>query len=179
MTADLDAVAPYIALGYHVVALRVSADTTMNANLLPVALTWSGSELRVPAALGRGTSTFAGVLTVYVAAERKYVLPGAKIRFASYTNALGTTYLTRNEITLDQNQPVTSDPIAVHIDDQTVQEVNVVKEIVYVPVEVPCDDEEDDAGGCCNNCNTRSRTRFDWGLLALAVVFVLRRRRRR
>jgi hypothetical protein len=176
MPADLDAVAPYIALGYHVVAIRVSTDTTMTTNLVPVALTWPGSELRVPAALGRG-NPYPSVFTVYIAAERKYVLPGAKIRFAKPTNSSGTTYLTRNELLLDQNQPVSSDPIAVHLDDYYVQESNVVDEYVHVPVEVPCDDE-DEGGGCCTNCNAHAHTRFDWGVLALAVVFMLRRRRR-
>lgn len=173
MQADLDAVAPYIALGYHVVAMRIASDT-MTGSLMPVALTWPGSELRVPVALGRSGPASFGTLTVYIAAEAKYVFTGGTVRFANLTGSGEAAFLTRNEIAIDQNQPATSDPIAIHNDDQPVQEVNVVTEYVHVPVEVPCDED----GGCCNDCNTRSRTRFDWGVLAIAVMFLLRRRRR-
>lgn len=174
MPEDLDAVAPYIALGYHVVAIRVAADT-MSGTLVPIALTWPGSELRVPAALGRGWP-YPGALTVYIAADRKYVLPSSTLRYAGFTNAAGTSYLTRNEITIDQNKPVELDPIAVHNDDQPFQEVKVVTEYVHVPVEVPCD--EDEGGGCCSECNAKPRARLDYGVLALAVLVVLLRRRR-
>lgn len=174
MQDDLDAVAPYITLGYHVVAIRVAADT-MSGTLVPIALTWPGSELRVPAALGRGWP-YPGALTVYIAADRKYVLPSSTLRYAGFTNAAGTSYLTRNEITIDQNKPVELDPIAVHNDDQPFQEVKVVTEYVHVPVEVPCD--EDEGGGCCSECNAKPRARLDYGVLALAVLVVLLRRRR-
>jgi hypothetical protein len=170
MPADLDAVAPYIALGYHVVAMRIASDAGMSGSLMPVALTWPGSELRVPAALGRGASG-PGLFTVYISAEGKYELPGATIRFAKYT---GAQFLTRNELVLDQSKPAENDPIAVRTDGTEVQEVNVVTKYVHVPVEVPCDN-----GGCCSDCNARPQARIDWGVLAIAVLVVLRRRRRR
>jgi hypothetical protein len=91
-------------------------------------------------------------------------------------NQVVNVNLTRNEITIDQNKPVELDPIAVHNDDQPFQEVNVVTEYVHVPVEVPCDD--DDGGGCCSECNAKPRARLDYGVLALAVLVVLLRRRR-
>lgn len=173
MPEDLDAVAPYIALGYHVVAMRIALDEPINGSLVPVALTWPGSELRVPAALGHG-AVAPGTLTVYIAAEDKYALPGAKIRFAGRTSAGGAGYLTRNEITLDQNKPPEQDPIAHLSVDGDFQEVEVITKEVRVPVEVPCEDE---GGGCCSDCSTKQRPRFDWGVIVVAVVLVLRRRR--
>lgn len=176
MQGDLDAVAPYIELGYHVVAIRVALDAPQNANLTPVALTWPGSELRVPAALGHVTGVGPGLLTVYVAADQKYVLPFAKVRYAKPTGMTGMTFLTRNEIMLDQSKPVSEDPIAIHVDNLSFQEIETVTEEKRVPVKVDCSDDE--GGGCCRDCSARSGTRYDLGLVVVAAALVLRRRRR-
>ena len=101
------------------------------------------------------------------------MFPGAKVRFAKYIGS--APYLTRNELVLYQNLPATSDPVALEAYDGDFQEINVVTEYVHVPVEVPCEDD----GGCCGNCNAKPRARLDWGVLAIAVLVVLRRRRRR
>jgi hypothetical protein len=174
MQGDLDAVAPYIALDWHVVAIRVALDEPENASLSPIALTWPGSQLRIPAALGQGAAA-PGQLTVYIAGDGQYVLPGANIRFAKRVGYSGASYLTRNEIKLDQNQLPLQDPIAYRGNDVDVEEVTVVTKEVRVPVEVPCEDE----GGCCSDCNAKPRARVDLAMIVVAVAFVLRRRRRR
>ncbi len=176
MPEDLDAVAPYIELGYHVVAIRVAFEGAETIRLMPIALTWPGSELRIPAALGRATGVPPGRLTVYIAGEQKYVLPGADVPYAGYTNYADMTFLTRNEILLDQNQPPSADPVAIHPDNLSYHEVKVVTEYVHVPVEVEC---SDDGGGCCNDCNAQPRTRLDLGVLVVAIALTLRRRRSR
>jgi len=173
MQDDLDAVAPYISLGYHVVAIRVSLDKPLRAAMTPIALTWPGSELRVPASLGRGAVT-TGPLTVYIAAEGRYELPGASVPFARFTGGGDAPFLTRNEIVLNQNRPIANDPIATHVADDVFQEVKVVTKYVHVPVSVMCEDR-----GCCQDCNARPRTRVDLVTVVFAVGYVLRRRRRR
>jgi hypothetical protein len=174
MADDLAAVAPYIDLGYHVVAIRVAIDAQTDTSLVPVALTWAGSELRIPAALGRGALS-PGNVSIYIAADGKYVLPGATIKFAMATGFSSTSYLTRNELVLDQNRPPESDPIAERSYTSDVQEIVTVTEYRHVPVEVPCEDE----GGCCRDCSAAPKTRIDLGLVVIAVAFVLRRKRRR
>lgn len=176
MPEDLDAVAPYIELGYHVVAIRVAFEDAETIRLMPIALTWPGSELRVPAALGRASGVGPGKLTVYIAGEQKYVLPGAEVPFAGYTNYADMTFLTRNEIVLDQNQPPSADPVAVHLDNLSHHDVEVVTEYVHVPVEVECSDDD---GGCCNDCNAKPRARHDLAVLVAAIALTLRRRRPR
>lgn len=175
MPADLDAVAPYIALGWHVVAIRVSLDHPQTAAMTSVALTWQGTEIRVPAALGRGAVS-PGTLTVYVAADGRYDFAAANVSFAGYTSDYSVSYLTRSELTLDQNAPPTKDPIA----SGTYGDywpVTVIKQEVHVPVTVECD-----RGGFCRNgcgeCNAKPQTRFDLLSIVLAIGFVLRRRRR-
>jgi hypothetical protein len=101
------------------------------------------------------------------------VLPNANVRFAKWTSGtMGANYLTRMEITLDQNQPPAQDPIAAQAYGDF-QEVTTVTKTVRVPVEVTCND------GCCNDCNAKPKTRFDWLSVLAAVAFVLRPRRRR
>jgi hypothetical protein len=179
MPADLDAVAPYIALGYHVVAIRVALAKPMSAPMIPISLTWAGSELRVPAALGHGAVS-PGTLTVYIAAEGRYEFANAQIRFAGRTSAsLESGFLTRNEITLDQNQPPAYDPVAYRVLDTSFQEVKIVTKEVHVPVEVDCSQQEESGGGCCNDCNARPHTRYDLLSIVAALGFVLRRPRRR
>jgi hypothetical protein len=187
---DVDAVAPYIALGYHVVALRVAVAKPGTMPMTPVALTWAGSEVRVPAALGRGALT-PGKLTVFVSAQSRYAFTDARLRFAGWTsgtscgwygcNTGSSWYLTRSEIDLDQNQLPALDPVASEYFGADLVETEVIKQEVRVPVTVQCSSgcgESDDAG-CCRNCSAAPSKRIDWGAIVLAVLVVLRRRRRR
>ena len=109
-------------------------------------------------------------LTRVIASGIKDFLP-----FAKRVGYSGASYLTRNEIKLDQNQLPLQDPIAYRGNDVDVEEVTVVTNEVRVPVEVPCETE----GGCCSDCNAKPRTRVDLAMIVVAVAFVLRRRRRR
>jgi len=182
MPDDVAAVAPYIAKGYTVVALRVALDETPDGDLAPIALTWAGSEIRLPAALGSPGGAFP--TTVYVAADRRYDLPGARVPFAFRVGYDDATFLTRNEYTFD---PTTADedPIAIPVtgDPEKREIVEHVTE-VRVPVE---DDSECGCGGAgghndgCLLCNAPGAPRPDWGVLLGAIVFTLvpRRRRRR
>lgn len=175
MPADLDAVAPYIALGYHVVALRVALAKPMQAPMVPIALTWPGSEIRIAAALGHGALT-SNVLTVYIAAETRYDLPDATLHYAGLTTSDDAPYVTRQEITLDQNLPASQDPTAAASSAfyPDFQEVDVINQEIRVPEKVDCDDD-----GCCDTSAARSRTRYDMLSIVAALAFVLRRPRRR
>ncbi len=168
--ADVDALDAYITRGYHVVAVRV-APTVPDASLQGLAITWAGSSLAIPAALNAVSST----LTVYISADGTYAFPGAQIKFSDYT---GSTYVTRNELHLTSSTSPDQDPVAVRqTPDLHYREV--IKDTVYVhvPVQVDCDEPEHEDRGCCSDCNTHRKVRLDMIVLALAVMFVIRRRR--
>jgi hypothetical protein len=172
--ADLDAVAPYIALDYTVVAVRVAVDEqTTTTAFTPIALTWPGSELRLPAAFG--TASVTGATTVYIAGDGRFDLPGAFVPFAYRTSFGDAGFLTKNEIVLDSATPA-EDPVAYHVaGDPSEREVIFKEETVRVPVDKCFDDI-----GCCGNCSTgRHRVRPDMIVVVLACGFVLRRKRRR
>jgi len=174
---DLDAVAPYIALGWHVVAVRVENPSPLGRRLTPLSFTWAGSEIRVPAALGAAPGATETSLTVYIAAERRYELPDAIVPFAMSTSYGNMGFLTRNEVLVDPTRPGFTDPIASAIAcvgsyGCEYREIEVVEQRVYVPQIVACDE----GIGCCNS---RKRFRADLGMVAVAVAFVLRRPRRR
>jgi hypothetical protein len=102
------------------------------------------------------------------------VLPGAHVPLADRTGYGEASFVTRNEIILDQSQSPAEDPSEVHLDDARLHDVKVVTEEVNVPVEVVCDDED---AGCCRDCNAKPRTRVDLAVLVSVIAFVLRRRR--
>lgn len=172
---DLDAVAPYIALGYHVVAVRVAITSSSDANLVPISITWPGSEIRIPAALNRATGIGPWPLTVYIAAETRYEFAGASVPYAMRTSGADMAFVTKNQIRVYLDKPPSADPIAAQASYVEYHETKVETEYVHVPVSVQCDCDD---GGCCRNCNTRSKARMDWVVLATCVAFVLRRRRR-
>jgi hypothetical protein len=173
--ADIDAIAPYIARHYTVVAVRVASPKPIDGTLPPIALTWAGSTLALPAALGTGDPQ---PLTVYIAAEGRYELPDATVPYARFTTWSDTTFLTRNDITLVSTMTPDDDPVAYHIDgDPSFHEVDVVEQIEYVPV-TKCQDKQ--PVGCgCGNCSTQRTPRFDLGVIVVAIAIALRRRRRR
>lgn len=168
--ADVDALSSYITRGYHVVAVRV-APTAPNTTLQGLAMTWAGNQLSIPAALNAVSDT----LTVYVAADGTYAFPGAQIKFSDFT---GSSYVTRNELQLTSSTSPDEDPIAVRQpEDLHYREVIRDRVEVRVPVEVSCDEPDQEDRGCCSDCNTHRRVRLDMIVLALAVMFVVRRRR--
>jgi len=172
--ADLDAVTPYIALDYTVIAVRVAVGQPTTTTFAPIALTWAGSELRLPVAFGTAPANVA--TTVYIAGDGRYDLPGAEVPFADRTSFGDAGYLTRNELVLDSTAPPVEDPVAVRVaGDPTAREIVVEQKTIRVPVN-DCGSEI----GCCGNCSTgRSRIRPDMIVVVLACGYVLRRKRRR
>lgn len=172
--ADLDAVAPYIALDYTVIAVRVAVEQPTTTTFAPIALTYPGSELRLPVAFGTAASNVA--MTVYVAGDGRYDLPGAHVPFADRTGWGASGFLTRNELVLDSDGVPADDPVAQRdLHDTYARETIIDEKILHVPVN-DCGDEI----GCCGNCSTgRHRVRPDMIAVVLACGFVLRRKRRR
>ncbi|HVK85412.1 MAG TPA: DUF2330 domain-containing protein [Kofleriaceae bacterium] len=170
---DLDATAPYIERGYTVVALRVAVDEASAPALAPIALTWQGSELRLPAAFGIPDA--AGATSVYIAADQRYDLDGAEVAFSARTNYSPSGWLTRNDLVLASDSP-DEDPVAHAAGTTEKIEVEYVEERVRVPVN-DCEDEL----GCCGACSSRrgpSPTSIG-GLLAVAFLIGRKRRPRR
>ena len=182
MPDDVAAVAPYIAKGYTIVALRVALDATLDGDLAPIALTWSGSEIRLPAALGSPTGAYP--TTVYIAADHRYDLPGANVPFAFRLGYDDARFLTRNELTFT-NTNADFDPIAIKIENDP-EKRDIIEHVTEIRVPVSDDSECgcDSGGGGHDDgclCNAPGNPRPDWAILLGAIVFTLvpRGRRRR
>ena len=181
MPEDVAAVAPYIAKGYTVVALRVALDDTADGQLAPIALTWAGSTIQLPAAIGSPGGQFP--TTVYIAADRRYDLPGADVPFAYRVGYDDAEFLTRNEYMFDPTT-ASEDPIAIEV-ALSPEKREIIEQVVEV--RVPVEDESEcgcgqtNQGDGCLLCNAPGAPRTDWGVLLLAIVITLlpRRRRRR
>lgn len=176
LPADLDAVAPYVARGYTVVAVRVALPDLPDGQLSPIALTWPGAELRLPVALG-SPSGAALPTTVYIAGPGRYELPGADVPFAWRTSWGDEGFLTRNEVMLDHGGDPDDDPVAVRVPGDPEDRV---VEHEYRTVRVPVNDcdEELDLGCGCGRCATGRRVRGDGFVVVGALALALRRRRR-
>jgi hypothetical protein len=153
--ADLDAVAPYLARGYTVVAVRVAIEpgTSMPAGraMTPISMTWSGSELRLPVALGTDTQD----IKVFIAADGRYDFPGADVPYAQYSFSKATSYLTLNKLTALTGGSPDDDPVAARVTgDPEYHETNVVTTEVLVPVN-DCSGGEQEEIGCCRQCNAK------------------------
>lgn len=168
---DLDAVEPYLALGFTVVAVRATVDPPTTGALPTISMTWAGSELRIPAALGSSDTTG---LTVYIAGEGRYELPGAEVAFAKFLGG-ETRFLTRNDLPSMQVETPDDDPIALRIEgDPEFERITTITEERRVPV-TNCGEI-----GCgCRDCNVRGGVSSDFGVVLLVVVLVLRKRRSR
>ncbi len=170
---DVDAVVPYIARGYHVVAVRLAV---AQSSEVPLSLTWAGSELRLPLALA--AARFVGAtLTVYIAADGSYAFAPAAFAFSELIGYDNAGYVSKQYYTIPAIASPDEDPVAVRqVPDvhfhQTIEKTVEVR----VPVSVSC---YDDDGGCCSDCSSHRRVRFDWVVLVVAVTLVVRRRRRR
>jgi hypothetical protein len=172
--ADIDAVTPYLARNYVVVAVRVAIDGPLDGALVPLALTWAGSELRLPAALG--TRPALEPLTAYVAAPTRYEFPGADLGFAGLTT---NGYLVRDTLMLSPSGSPETDPVALATAGPDYQTVIDQTQEVRVPVTKNCSSDDDVDIGCCPACRTqRARVRLDWFVAVAAFAWTLRRRRR-
>ncbi|HTR54157.1 MAG TPA: DUF2330 domain-containing protein [Kofleriaceae bacterium] len=177
--ADLDAIAPYLTLGWNVVAIEVlpSVDTTVYA-LQPVALTWNGTEMRLPLGMAQQALSVPSQLTAYVLADDRYDMPGAHVSFAGYSQRSEPSFITRSEVTFDRTQPASADPIARLVPGEPFTQDTIVNtQYESVPVQ-QCDyRDDDDSIGCCNAAHARSSSAASFALYGLALVIVLRRRR--
>lgn len=181
MPDDVAAVSPYLAKGYTVVAVRVALDDTPEGLLAPIALTWPGSELRLPAALGSSSAAFP--TTIYIAADHRYDFIGAEVSFAFRVNYDETSFLTKNEVAFVPRDP-DEDPVAIQIASDP-EKREIIERITEVHVPVRDRDacgchgagRERDGGGC-GECSARGGPRPDWGVLLGAIVFTLIPRRR-
>jgi hypothetical protein len=171
---DIDAVAPYLPVGHTVLAVRVISEDAFNGGLEPLALTWAGNQMRVPIGLGAGEGPRS--ITVYIAAEGRYDLPNADVSYASYTNwSSDASFLTRNELVIDESTPVVSDPIAERIlGDPTYIDTIVIPMMVRVPV-TDCGDW---SIGCCD-LRGRTAPTPTFFLVAFTILAITRRRPRR
>jgi len=165
---DLDATAPYIARGYTVVALRVAVDRMTTQALSPIALTWPGSELTLPASFGGPMAT---TTVVYIAADQRYDLEGAYVAFSKRTSNLGYGWLTRNELVLASDSP-DEDPGAVAGGGLEKEEVQHVDKYVRIPVR-DCGDFS-----CCPECSSRRGPSPVSFAMMLGVGFWIARKRR-
>jgi hypothetical protein len=172
--ADMDAVTPYLARNYVVVAVRVAIDGPLDGALVPLALTWAGGELRLPAALG--TRPALEPLTAYIAASTRYEFPGADLGFAGLTTS---GYLVRDTLSLSPSGSPDTDPVAYSTAGPDYQTVIDQTQEVRVPVTKNCSSDDDVDLGCCPACQTqRTRVRLDWFVVVAAFAWTLRRRSR-
>lgn len=187
---DLDAAQPYLDRGWTVVAVRVVADVALeHAALEPIAFTYEAADLQLPLAISRqpiGQS----FLTVYVAADGRYDLPGGHIAYARPDTTGGGAFLTRTDLWVDLARTAVDDPIAARIEgDPQHQDTVAVTERVAVPSSCcPAypdsssdswgESRYDDTGVLCGCRSTRHAT-GSLALIALCLSTLLRRRRPR
>ena len=170
--ADIDAVTPYLTLDYSVVAVRVAIDGPLDGALVPLALTWPGSELRLPVALGERPAQ--EPLTAYVVASTRYEFPSAELGFAGLTT---NGYLVRDTLTLSPSGSPDTDPVAYATSGPDYQTVIDQTQQVRVPVTKNCGSDDEVELGCCPACQTqRTRVRLDWFVVVAAFAWALRAR---
>ncbi len=177
LPADVQAIAPYIARGYTVVAIRVKVDGLSDGHLMPVSLTWPGTELRLPVALGSPTGGGARETTVYVVADGRYDLPGAAVPFAYPTGFGLNGFLTKNVVVLDDNSTdPDEDPVATYSPNG---EILLDTRDEYVEVKVPVNDCGPMIGCGCGDCSASRPPPGDWLIGPPIIALVLLRKRRR
>jgi hypothetical protein len=160
-TSDLDALDPYVAQGWSVVAVRISEHSAFTGGLAPLSMTWAGSDIVVPLRLASQSA-----LTVYISADHRYDLPDAHVSYAAFA---GPSFITRNEVT-DLSYDRTAERAAV---DEYERDVKTVYQEEDVPVSKNCDDE-----GCCQSGPGTTNGAL-WGVALLMVVGRPRRSARR
>ena len=183
---DLDALQPYVDLGWTVVAVRVRTDLQVVAAALdPLAFTWEGSQVRVPIAVSRDQSSVPVPVTVYVAAEGHYEFAHAKVPFAQWTHVGGGDFLTRNDLSLSFNTTLELDPIAVRqFGDPTARDTITVTTIVRIPSsQCPNSAKSTNSSGFCGcrlgGGGDAGRELPGTLVLLLGALAVLARRRQR
>ncbi len=173
---DLAALEPYVSDGWTVIAVRVAAEPGYRGGLEPLAFTYPGTEIRVPVGVSRVVGAPGEMqLTVYVAAEGRYDVPGGTVRYAEDTPVGRAQFLTRTDLWIDLTLGADADPVAErHPSDAGVREVEILEQIVRIPVN-RCPDE--DIGPCSDCAAHGGPGGGGLALFGLCALALLRRRR--
>lgn len=175
LPADVAAIAPYITRGYTVVAIRVKVEGLTDGHLMPVSLTWPGTELKLPVALGSPAGGGPRETTVYVVADGRYELPGAAVPFAYPTGFGLQGFLTKNIVVLDDDSTnPDEDPIAAYAGNEVLLDTR----DEYVQIKVPVNDCGEIGCGC-RDCSASRPPPGDWLIAPPIIALVLMRKRRR
>jgi MYXO-CTERM domain-containing protein len=133
-SADIDAVAPYLALGWTAIAVRVAIDESLKGGLQPLSLTYPGTEMRLPLGVSRQSEPAETVVALYASAEGRYDFPGATISFAGRTGRAADAFLTRSILISQLDQGPEADPIAFRVEgDPEVRETITVRQEIRIP----------------------------------------------
>ena len=179
---DIDAIVPYLDIGYVAIAVRVQVDGALVGGLRPISLTYPGTEMRLPLGLSRQEQPAETHIALYVSAEDRYDFPGATISYAGRQNN-DESFLTRATLSAQLNQDLSGDPIAfASPGNDPYQEVVTVTQETRIPSS-DCPDggnDQNDEGFCfCQQGSLRNSG--DGILLGLTLFFLwgLSRRRRK
>jgi MYXO-CTERM domain-containing protein len=133
-SADIDAIAPYLALGWTAIAVRVAIDESLKGGLQPLSLTYPGTEMRLPLGVSRQSEPAETVVALYASAEGRYDFPGATISFAGRTGRAADAFLTRSILISQLDQGPEADPIAFRVEgDPEVRETITVRQEIRIP----------------------------------------------
>ena len=180
---DLDAIAPYLELGFVAIAVRVQIDGELSGGLQPLALTYPGTEMRLPLGISRQAELAKTNIALYVSADGRYDFPGATITYAQLQSDIETV-LTRSNLAATLDQGPEGDPIAFrNPSNAPVREEFTVTQEIRIPSSKcpsPPPSDNDEGLDLCA-CQQTSLAGAGNGLLIfLSVVFlgfVARRRR--
>ncbi len=183
--ADLDAVAPYLAAGWSITALRVAVASSPDGDdgaLEPLSFTWAGSEIRLPLGLLPGGAEETRLTTYVYAIERRDWALG-EVEYAWRVAFVGDGFLTKTEMVVGPSSGPDDDPVATVVPgDPMVRDTRTVVKEIRVPVD-DCGSDgaamDDDSGGCCRFAGRRGLGReLNFVLLGAATLLAVRRRRR-
>ena len=178
--SDLDALAPYLELGWIVTAVRVEAGASLDGGLDPLSFTYQGDQLRLPLGIAHQPAGGHTAIKVYLAAEGRHELPGATLSYAGWTASMGEQplFLTASVLEADLSGTAADDPIAVRAaTDAPYRDSYVVNREVRIPSS-DCPAGPDGGGGC--GCVLGGPGSSALGSLLLAAAcagFIFRRRR--
>ena len=178
--SDIDALRPYLELGWTVSAVRVTSEAALDTSgLEPLSFTFEGTDMRLPLGVARQPVGARALLKVYYAAEGRYQLPDASVAYAGWTR--DGAFLTANVLDADLSGPADEDPVAYRAaaDTPLQRTYTVIKEVRIPSSECPggADSDLDLCG--CRTTGTPGSTAGTLLLAAGCAVVVLRRRRPR
>jgi len=181
---DIDALRPYLDLGWIVTAVRVTSDQAVDSGgLEPLSFTFEGTDMRVPLGVSRQPAGGRAMLKIYVAADGRYVLPGAALSYAGWVTDEQPTFLTASYLDVDLSRTAEEDPVAGRDPGNATfqEEYTLVREIRIPSSECPngSDDDLDDLDLCDCGVGASSGSQLGTLLIAAVTAVVLLRRPRR